>query len=284
MAIAESLAMQRSSALVLLLLAVGLLVLTPGTVVRAEEEPPAGDEVDEGDEQAEPLSPEEAKRLEKLLTKAAKARKVADVIQALDEVGEQSHPSFQKPLLKMLTHESSRVAMRAADQLALQQLETEKAQKKLGKAIWRKGFTDRKNHRRPNVKGRIIYATSAVEGGAQLDNNRFKDLERHWRTVIGDPRESNAPGIVAVCEYVRLAKDKRLCRMLAEEIDEPGTTAVNSPTNPPAEWWERRWKMWKQYKAEIVESLEELTGESFKDTAAAKAWFEANGKEFGFRW
>lgn len=42
--------------------------------------------------------------------------------------------------------------------------------------------------------------------------------------------------------------------------------------------------MWKQYKAEVVESLEELTGESFKDTAAAKAWFEANGKEFGFRW
>ncbi|MGI9431571.1 MAG: hypothetical protein ACR2PQ_05120 [Myxococcota bacterium] len=33
-----------------------------------------------------------------------------------------------------------------------------------------------------------------------------------------------------------------------------------------------------------IETLEELTGESFKDTASAKAWFEQNEKEFGFRW
>jgi hypothetical protein len=61
-------------------------------------------------------------------------------------------------------------------------------------------------------------------------------------------------------------------------------TAVNSPSNPPASWWEQRWKMWKPVKAEVVEALEELTGESFKDTASAKAWFLANEKEFGFRW
>ena len=283
MAVVERIAMQRSSTLLLFLLAVGLLCLGPGSWARAEE-PPADDEAEEAEEEVAPLDPAEATRLEKLLAKAAKARKVADTLAALDEVGEQTHPSFQKPLLKMLTHESSRVAMRAADMLSWQRLESEKQQKKLGKAIWKKGFTDRKNHRRYNVKGRIVLATADVEGDAELDNSRFKDVERLWRTVIGDPREANAPAIVAVCEYVRLTKDKRLCRKLAEEIDEPGATAVNSPTNPPAEWWERRWKMWKQYKAEVVESLEELTGESFKDTAAAKAWFEANGKEFGFRW
>lgn len=266
-----------------LLLAVGLLALCSGRVAWAEEEPPSNDGAEEAEE-PEALSPEEAKRLEKLLKKAAKRRKVQEALAALDEVGERSHACFHKPLLKMLTHESSRVAVRAADLLAVQKVESEKDRKKLGKAMWKKAFTDRKNHRRYTVQGRILYAAAAVEGGAELDRKRFKDLERLWRSVVGDPHEANAPAVVSVCEYVRLAKDKRLCRWLAEEIDEPGATAVNSPSNPPAAWWERRWKMWKQYKAEVVEALEELTGESFKDTASAKAWFQENEKEFGFHW
>jgi hypothetical protein len=268
----------------LLLLAAGLTGLLTGPPARAEEDPPAADEAEAAEGEPEPLSDEEAKRLEKLLTAAAKRRKEEDVLPVFDEVADRSHPSFQKPLLKMLTHEVTRVAERAADLLARQKPETEKDAAKLGKSIWRKGFTDRKNNRRPTVQGRIVYAAAAVEGGAEVDAARFRDVERLWRTVVGDPQEANAGAIIAVCDYVRLTKDKRLCRMLAEEIDEPGTTAVNSPTNPPAEWWERRWKMWKQYKADVVESLEELTGESFKDTATAKAWFEENEKEFGFRW
>ena len=277
--------MRASKSWILILLILGMLgfVLNtgPGPSALADDEPAA-----EGAEEpeAEPLTPEEARRLAKELTRAAKRRKAVEVLPVLDELGEHMHPSFEKPLLKMLTHQSSIVAMRAADQLALTKPESEKAGKKLGKSLWKKAFTDRANNKRYTVQGRALLAAATVEGGAPFANNRFKDLERLWRTVIGDPREANAPAIVAVCEYVRLTKDKRLCRKLAEEIDEPGATAVNSPTNPPASWWEKRWKMWKQYKAEVVETLEELTGESFKDAASAKAWFEANEKEFGFRW
>ena len=217
----------------LLLLAVGLVGLCPGPPARAEEEP-AADAAEGAADEPEPLSDEEAKRLEKLLTSAAKRRKQEEVLPALDEVGDRSHPSFQKPLLKMLTHELTRVAERAADLLARQKSETERDAAKLGKSIWKKGFSDRKNNRRPTVQGRVVYATAAVEGGAELDAARFREVERLWRAVVGDPQEANAGAIIAVCDYVRLTKDKRLCRLLAEEIDEPGTTAVNSPTNPPA--------------------------------------------------
>ena len=272
---------QRPWPFLLHVLAVLLLLLAVPHAL-AEEDADEGAEAEENG--IERVADEDAKALEKALTKAAKRRKFQDVLPVLDEVGERWHPSFQKPLLKMLTHESSRVALRAAEMLSWQQCENEKAGKKLGKAIWKKAFTDRKNNRRYTVQGASVLAAASVENGVELDNNRFKDVERLWRSVIGNPKESNAPAIVSVCEYVRLTKDKRLCRKLAEEIDEPMATAVNSPSNPPASWWEARWKMWKQYKAEVVETLEELTGESFKDTASAKAWFEANGKEFGFRW
>jgi len=266
------------------LLAAGLLIFLAAPRSFAEEEPEAGEEAAEAEDGIARLTDEEAKPLEKELTRAAKRRKFQEVIPVLDEVGERWHPCFQKPLLKMLTHESTRVALRAAEMLSWQKPENAKDAKKLGKAIWKKSFTDRKNHKRYTVQGAGALAAAAVEGGVPLDNNRFKDVERLWRTVVGDPREANAPAIISVCEYVRLTEDKRLCRQLAEEIDEPGATAVNSPTNPPAAWWERRWKMWKQYKADVVETLEDLTEQSFKDTASAKAWFKENEKEFGFRW
>ena len=48
----------------------------------------------------------------------------------------------------------------------------------------------------------------------------------------------------------------KLPEPLAEEIDEPMATAVNSPSNPPAAWWEARWKLWKPVKAEVVEALD----------------------------
>lgn len=267
------------------LFAAALVAFASVPTVMAEEdpepEPPSAEE--EGASEPEPLSAEEARRLATLLQKASKKRKGVDVLPALDEVGERFHPTFVKPLLKMLTHSSTEVAMRAADLLAIQRVEREKDRKKLVKSIWKSGWTHHANHKRPVVKGRALVAAATQEGGP-LAPKFIKEVGKLWRSIVGNPNEALAPVLVSICEYVRMTKDKRLCRLLAEQIDEPGATAVDSPSNPPREWWERRWKMWKQVKAEVVETLEELTGESFKSTAVAKEWFRAHEKEFGFRW
>jgi len=248
------------------------------------EDPPPDDEAAQDEPQVEIVGDEEAKELAKELGKAARRRKLEDVLPVLDRVGLRSHESFVKPLLKMLTHEQSKVADRAADILAVQQVEDEKERAKLAKTIWKEGWSDRKNRGRYTVQGRTLVAAVKLEGGGELDEKRFGDVDRMWRAIVGDPQEAWADALISVCEYVRLTKDKRLCRLLAEEIDEPIATAVDAPSNPPKEWWERRWKMWRPVKAEAVEALEVLTGQSFKDTASAKAWFQENEKDFGFRW
>lgn len=269
-----------SPGLAVLVAALVLLLFAPAVYApsaRADEEP----EADEA-EASPPLTPEEARRLEKALSRAAKRRKQADILPVLDEVGERSHPDFVKPLLKMLKHQAADVALRACEVLEFQKTESEKDEKKLVKGLW-KAFGDRANKRRHHVQGRILQVIG-TRSGEPVDERAFREIEGLWRKMTGDPQETWAVGIEAVCAYVRSTKDKRLCRMLAENIDEPMATAVNSPTNPPREWWERRWKMWKITKAVCVETLEDLTGQSFKDMASAKAWFEANEKEFGFEW
>ena len=262
-----------------------LLALWLCPPVFAEDPEPADPGADEAEEPPEPVPTAEAQRLAKLLDRAAKRRKAADVLPVLEELANRSHASFVKPLSKMLKHESSKVALAAADALQAQRPANEKDRKKLLKAIWKTGWHDRANKRRYVVQGRIPLIEGTITK-KPIDEKSFKEVKRMWARVLGDPKERYAPALISVCEYVALVKDKRFCRLLAEEIDDPTAAdiAVNSPSNPPREWWERRWKMWKPMKAPVVEALEELTGQSFKSTKVAKEWFKENEKEFGFSW
>ena len=59
------------------------------------------------------------------------------------------------------------------------------------------------------------------------------------RARLADPLRPRAkrrlpPALSAFAEYAGLAKDKRMCRLLAEELDEPIATNVNAGNNPPA--------------------------------------------------
>lgn len=249
----------------------------------AEEEPPAPEEAAPGE--AAPAEPPalrdatdaEAKPLVEALKKAERKKDPAEVAPALDAIAEVHHPDFEKSLLKLLGHESSLVAGRVA-----QMWEGRVRDPKAAGRLWKAAWGDKKNDKRFGVKGKVVRALGRA--GIALDKRQYEDLERDWRWMIGNPGETFGEALVDMAAYFELTRDKRHCRWLAEELDEPMATNPNSPSNPPAEWWERRHKMWRPVKPAVVAALKAITGQEFDKTAQAKAWFEANERTFGFRW
>jgi hypothetical protein len=268
------------------LLALGILLvwgLLPAARVAADEDPPQEERDEAKQETSREVSDERARELADLLSKAAKKKDAADVIPALEEVEGLSHPEFHKPLLKLLSHRSSEVALKAADVLCDQRLDDEKEAGKLAKAVWKQGWQHKANDGRWVVRGRALRAMAQISP-EPLATNDLKDVEKMWRAVTGSANKELAPVLADICAYVLATGDKRLCRVLAEEIDEPTSTSPNAANNPPASWWEGRWHLWNQVKGDVHAALKQLTGQTFKTTEEAKAWFEANEREFGFKW
>ncbi len=250
----------------------------------AEEEGEKGGEEEKGaeaeeDDELEEPSAEEARKLSTALKKVAKKKKTKEIMPALDAIEDYKHESFEKPLLKMLSHQNGEVAMRVAEMLC------PRAHDKLMKGIW-KAYMAKPNKKRYGVKGKIllIYADKEIK----LDAKQFKEVESDWRWMNGNPQKEFGEHLLDYCAYIEATADPRLFRRMAEELSEPGTDiAVNSPSNPPAEWWERKWNMWKLMKPGLVSALKAITEHEFDTTAEAKAWFEANektAKKAGIDW
>lgn len=246
----------------------------------AEEPPFEQPETDEG-AAAEPVelkeaSTEEAKKLLDALKKVAKKKNATLVTPALDAMAGLKHQSWEKTLLKLLRHKSSLVALKTAG------MWTGRVRDKNVRKLWKASWGDKINDKRFVVKTKVLRALGLF--GHVLDKKQYKDVERDWRWMVGNPNEKYADALIDICFYFEKTKDKRHCRKMAEELDEPLATNPNSPSNPPADWWERRWKMWKPMKVAAVEALKAITGQEFDKTEQARKWFEANEKEFGFKW
>ncbi len=282
--------MRRSTAWLAFLFAVAfaLATLPPAGAVPDEEDPaaeasPDDGVADEGAHDVRVLTDEEAASHVKDLKSLARKRDPAPLLAALVAMGSVTHEDLPAVLLKLLKHKDAAVALQAGSLLQMQRVEKDRDRDKLAKAVWKTGWSGRVNDRRYAVRGRALRAYAGLTGGP-VDDGAYREIRKLWQRLIGDPQDAYAPGMVELCRYARETKDKRMCRLLAEEIDTPMATDVNSPTNPPAAWWERRWTMWREYHAEAVEALEAITGETFKTTQDAKAWFQAHESRFGFRW
>jgi hypothetical protein len=256
-----------------------LAFLAPCFAARAEEEAPAGEEPAEEATEERPLrvaETDEARTLLDALKKVARKKNSTDVMPALEALAGVHHESFEKTLLKLVEHESSIVALKAAEMWAGRV--NEKTAKKLFSAGWSKV-----NDKRFPVKGKVLLALAAA--GYVLDAKQYKEVERDWRWMLGNPDEAFAPALSDVCGYFERTKDKRHCRWMAEELDDPcANVNAADPNTQPLEWQERRWKMWKPTKPAAVRALKAITGQEFDKVEAARQWFEENEKTFGFKW
>lgn len=205
------------------------------------------------------------------LKKAIRTRNSVEAMPALAAIAGVTNPGFEPHLVKLMSHLSVDIAVKATECLA------ERPSEKLAATLWRSGWLAPINDKRDAVKGTILAAYGRL--GAKLDAKQYDEVESLWR------RAPSAEILTGIARYFEAVKtDKRPCRLLAEFLDEPRAGDVNSGTNPPASYWEARWKLWNAVQPHVVDALHAITGETFHTTKDAKAWFEAKVKTFGFRW
>ncbi len=95
----------------------------------------------------------------------------------------------------------------------------------------------------------------------------------------------------AALSYLKSVGTKRyrIVEQLCGELDAPAPDDPNSPSNPPAEYWEERWKKWESVRAEVSQCLHVLTGQVFQYEAEGRAgeseraltWLKENKKKLG---
>jgi hypothetical protein len=80
----------------------------------------------------------------------------------------------------------------------------------------------------------------------------------------------------AILELVIAHKETQALPMLLRNTDEPAPANVEAADNPPAEYWEARWKSWAVWKGKVKDALFALTGQRFTTAAKAQAWLKKN--------
>ena len=216
-----------------------------------------------------PISDADAAPLLDGLKKALKLRTSGEAQPALDALAGKSHKDFEAALSRLLVHPSVEVAAMAARCLG------ERAGPKTPATLWRAWMLP-VNDKRWVVKAALLDALAATK--APLDARAYDEVESVWRQV------PNTETMIAVARYFTVVKtDKRPCKMLAFWLDEPRAGSVSDASNPPASYWEARWKTWAAVKPAVVDALQAITGQHFDSSEEAKAWFKKNPK-FGVDW
>lgn len=80
----------------------------------------------------------------------------------------------------------------------------------------------------------------------------------------------------AVLDLVIAHKEKQAVSLLLRNLDEPAPKDVHGADNPPAEYWEARWKSWSAWRGKVREALFAVTGQRFSTVAEAEAWLKKN--------
>jgi hypothetical protein len=77
------------------------------------------------------------------------------------------------------------------------------------------------------------------------------------------------------------AAEKRAFKLLVDNLDEPAPVDVDAASNPPAEYWERRWKKWAIWKGDVAKALKNLAGIEFKEASFYRRWVRKEGQKLG---
>ena len=242
------------------LVAVSLAPCPPQEPAKTAEPAPA---------QVKQLSDSDARAAVKAFKKHARNKKVrlADRVKAVEELGSASHKLLVTPLVKAVRADKSLVVRKTAA-AALGHQPAKQTRPQLLKLLDEK--------RAPEVLAVLIDSLSS----AGYHPRDWKTIERLFEKDFGEK-------YVAVQQSVlRLAvahEEKQSWRLLSRHLDEPMPVDVDAPDNPPAEYWERRWKAWRIWRADVKEALFALTGQRFSSQKETKLWIKKNGARLGLK-
>jgi HEAT repeat protein len=104
-----------------------------------------------------------------------------------------------------------------------------------------------------------------------------KDWSRLERAFERDFGEKHIPKQKALLALVANHKEVQAVDLLVRNLDQPEPADVHAADNPPAEYWEQRWKAWRAWHEDVRAALFTITGQRFGSAAEARAWLEKNG-------
>ncbi len=122
----------------------------------------------------------------------------------------------------------------------------------------------------PEVQATLVTALS------RLGYQRKRD----WAAVDGLFERDYAENRLSLQRAIlALAKEHREIEavdMLVRNLGEPIPENPDDASNPPAEYWEARWKAWQAWRPEVKEALLTITGQQFSTPKEAKDWLREN--------
>lgn len=260
------------------LLRIGLALVLGLAVPAAATQAPAGDDVQDVTTTAEP---EERDRLMRRYDSALRKKDAAELKTVLGEMAAFDNRELMAPALDALRYRASSVDKKAAkaeaEELGL------KGKKELTKLVHErvaavqaagarlaanfpgekkaqsallKAFKDKALRKeRPSAFAAVILALGRT-GQRKVEQDVFREFRQF----------GNADILRATVRYfgrIR-TKDLSIVRALCEELSSPEPANANSPTNPPASYWEERWKAWNAIRRDVSWALKEITGQVFQ--------------------
>lgn len=214
-----------------------------------------------------------AKEVLKEVKELTKGRRVpmAKRVQAVEKMAAGSNRKLVPELAKMVATDDSVVVKQQAA-AALGHQPTKDAKKAIVKLLG-----DDKMRSLPQVLAPLVDAFA---------KNGYEDGD--WQRVMNGMFEreyspETVPLQKAILRLITQHEEKAAIDLLLDNLGEPVPADPDDASNPPAEYWEARWKAWEVWREDVKTALFEITGQRFSTKAEARAWLEKNGKSIGIR-
>ena len=185
---------------------------------------------------------------------------------AVAALGKGSNAKLVDPLAKLIVDDQPITVRRAAaDALAHQPpRETKRAVARL--------LGDRSLDGLPQVQASLVRAFGKAE----------YEPGRDWQVLDGlFERAYDADRVTlqqAVLELVEEHAEVEAIDLLVANLGEPIPADPHAPSNPPAEYWEARWKAWQIWRGDVKDALFAITGQRFSNSKEAGEWLDKNRK------
>lgn len=206
-----------------------------------------------------------AKAAAKVLGKAFKKRSASmrDRNKALEEVATGSNKALVKPLALIVEKDKSIVIRKRAAELLGNQ-----PQKQANRTILKLLKNGRVSSQN-NVMGQLVRSLSRCG----YTSKQWKEIDNFFEREYNLDR---VPLQEAILVLIAEHKEKQAIKMLLRNIDPPAPANVDDPSNPPASYWEARWKSWQRWRVKVKEALFAITGQRFSTSAEARTWLKKN--------
>jgi hypothetical protein len=193
-----------------------------------------------------------------------KRLELRDRVEAIERIAKGRNDALVRPLAETVADDGPiTVRKLAADALGNQPAQHARP------AILRL-LRDSNLHKLPQIQASLVAALDRVGYEA-----------KDWSAIDGlferGYEQERVPLQKCLIQLVANNKEKKALDLLLDHLGEPIPENVDDPANPPAEYWEARWKAWQVWREDVKTALFEITGQRFSTPKEAKVWLKKNG-------